>query len=55
MEWPLRERSLSTPSVSYKDEPFWQYPGMPPLEDIKPYGAYFWATGAGWDFLESSP
>ena len=28
---------------------------MPPLEDIKPYGAYFWAKGAGWDFLESDP
>jgi hypothetical protein len=23
---------------------------MPPLEDIKPFGAYFWVTGDGWDF-----
>ena len=45
--------SLGYVRADYKDEPFWQYPGMPPLADIKPYGAYFWATGAGWDFLES--
>jgi hypothetical protein len=41
-------------NASYKDE-FWQYDGMPPLEDIKPFGAYFWVTGAGWEFLESNP
>ena len=37
--------------ASYKGREFWQYDGMPPLEDIKPFGAYFWVTGAGWDFL----
>lgn len=36
----------------YKDEG-WQYDGMPPLEDIKPFGAYFWVTDAGWDFYEA--
>jgi hypothetical protein len=36
----------------YKDEG-WQYDGMPPLEDIKPFGAYFWVTGTGWDFYEA--
>lgn len=36
----------------YKDEG-WQYDGMPALEDIKPFGAYFWVTGAGWDFYEA--
>jgi hypothetical protein len=40
--------------IRYKDLGFWQYDGMPPLEDIKPFfGAYFWVTGAGWDFYES--
>jgi hypothetical protein len=36
----------------YTDE-YRQYDGMPPLEDIKPFGAYFWVTGTGWDFLQS--
>jgi hypothetical protein len=41
-------------NASYKDEG-WQYDGMPPLEEIKPFGAYFWVTGPGWDFLNSDP
>jgi hypothetical protein len=40
-------------SASYCDE-YWQYDGMPPIEDIKPFGAYFWLTGVGWDFLNSN-
>jgi hypothetical protein len=39
--------------ASYKDEGVWQYDGTPLLEDIKPFGAYFWVTGAGWDFYEA--
>lgn len=39
-------------TASYKDE-YWQYDGMPPLEDIKPFGAYFWVAG-GWDSLNSN-
>jgi hypothetical protein len=35
--------------AAYRDE-YWQYDGMPPLEDIKPFGAYFWVTGDGSDF-----
>ena len=38
--------------ASYKDEGR-QYAGMPPIDDIKPYGAYFWVTGTGWDYLQS--
>jgi hypothetical protein len=41
--------------ASYKDEGAWRYDGMPPIEDIKPFGAYFWTSGAGWDYLESNP
>ncbi len=40
-------------TTRYKDENVWQYNGMPPLEDIKPFRAYFWVTGAGWDFYEA--
>jgi hypothetical protein len=40
--------------ASYKDADFWQYDGMPPIEDIKPFGAYFWVTGAGFDFHTAS-
>jgi hypothetical protein len=39
--------------ASYRDE-CWQYEGMPPLDDIKPFGAYFWVTGAGWDFQNAN-
>jgi hypothetical protein len=39
--------------AAYRDE-YWQYTGMPPLDDIKPYGAYFWVTGDGFDFHEAS-
>jgi hypothetical protein len=39
--------------ASYKDADCWQYDGMPPREDVKPFGAYFWVTGAGWDFYEA--
>lgn len=40
-------------TASYKEAGFWQYDGMPPLEDIKPFGAYFWVTGDGWDYINS--
>jgi hypothetical protein len=33
----------------YRDE-YWQYAGMPLLEDIKPFCAYFWLTDVGSDF-----
>jgi hypothetical protein len=39
--------------AAYCDE-YWQYDGMPPLEDIRPFGAYFWITGDGWDFHTAS-
>lgn len=41
-------------TAAYKGN-HWQYEGMPPIEEIKPFGVYFWVTGAGWDFLESNP
>ena len=39
--------------AAYRDEG-WRYDGMPPFEDIKPFGAYFWLTGAGSDFHNAS-
>jgi len=30
------------------------YDGMPPLEDIKPWGAYFWVTEEGPEFHNAS-
>jgi hypothetical protein len=39
-------------NADYRDEGR-KYDGMPPLEDIKPFGAYFWITGEGWDFLQT--
>jgi len=41
-------------TATYKDADCWQYDGMPPLEDIKPFGAYFWVTGDGWDYLNAN-
>ena len=40
--------------ASYKGRDFRKYDGMPPLEEIKPFGAYFWVTGAGMDFHTAS-
>lgn len=37
----------------YRDQ-YWQYDGMPPLDDIKPFGAYFWVTDDGSDFHEAN-
>jgi hypothetical protein len=38
--------------ATYREE-YWQYKGMPPLAGIKPFGAYFWLTDAGWDFHDA--
>lgn len=49
----LRELvALGYLTAGYKDKGG-KYDGMPPIEEIKPFGAYFWVTGAGYDFLES--
>jgi hypothetical protein len=51
----LRELTrLGSLMAAYKDADCWQYDGMPPLEDIKPFRAYFWVTGDGWDYLKAN-
>jgi hypothetical protein len=38
---------------SYKDD-YLMYDRMPPLEEIRPYRAYFWITARGWDYLNAN-